>query len=166
MTGFSFNPPNVDSDPPVPPPSDQDVVCDGWWPAINMADVRAFATLDTKVTPDRLRDAIVNAMLEIATAPAMAAWKAEQVAFGYDGLFEVPGRIEVNGKSDYEHRWQRAVLSVIGGDLGERLVGQNMTSSGVERAEALRFDIDVHQRNVRFAVRDFLGRPRVRASVI
>lgn len=166
MTGFSFNPSNTDSEPPVPPPSDQDVECDGWWPAINLAEVRAFVRLDTTVTADRLRDAVRHAMLDVATAPSMAAWRADKQAFGYDSLAEVPGRIEVDGKSDYVHRWNRAVYSVIGGDLGERQGGQGLTSAGADRAEALRFDIGIHQRNVVYAVRDFLGRRRIRASVI
>ena len=62
--------------------------------------------------------------------------------------------------------WSRAVYSLVAADLGERMLGQGLTSTGAERAEALGSEVGLHQRNVTHAVRDFLGRPRIRAKMI
>lgn len=164
MSGISFNPPNTDSQPPADPPAADVVQFDGWWPNMNITAVREAVRLDTTVTADRLRDAVRLAMLDIANE--LADWRADQEALGYANLDAVPARIRVDGVSDYVMRWNRAVYSVVGGDVGERLLGAGLTSAGAERAEQLQHDVDVHVRNVRYAVRDFLGRPRARVRLV
>nr|WP_315025279.1 head completion/stabilization protein [Brevundimonas diminuta] len=163
MSGFVFTPQNADAD--VPPVEAPDLVKgDGFWPDINITDVRDVVRLDTTITPARLRDAVRQAMLDIAAA--LADWRAGQEAAGINTLSDVPSRMKVDGVSDYVLRWSRAVYSVVGADLGERLVSQTASTAGVDRAQALGQDVLVHQRNVSFAVRDFLGRPRIRARMI
>lgn len=163
MSGFVFPPQNTDAE--APPAEAPDLVKgDGFWPDINITDVRDVVRLDTTITPARLRDAVRQAMLDIAAA--LADWRASQESAGASTLSDVPSRMKVDGVSDYVLRWSRAVYSVAGADLGERLASQSATAAGVDRAQALGQDVLVHQRNVSFAVRDFLGRPRIRARMI
>lgn len=167
MSGFTFNPPNTDAVPPDEPPAADVVAAGGWWPDVNITGVRQAVDLNTKVTADRVRDAVRQAIVDLASEPAMSAWRAEQLELGYATLAAVPSRhIEVDGQSDYCLRWTRAVYSLVAADLGERLLGQGLTAAGSERAEALGSEVCLHRRNVTHAVRDFLGRPRIRARMI
>lgn len=163
MTGIFFTPPNTDAVPPADPPSADVVGAGGWWPDINITDVRDAVKLDTTVSPAKIRDSIRNAILEVSRE--LDAWRIAQEAAGHLTLAAVPGR-QVDGISEFVLRWNRAINSVVGADLGERLVGTNVTSAGLERVDALRTDIDIYQRNVRHAVRDFLNLPRIRARMI
>ncbi|MDO9607232.1 MAG: head completion/stabilization protein [Brevundimonas sp.] len=167
MSGFTFNPPNTDAAPPADPPAADVVAAGGWWPDVNITGVRQAVDLNTNVTPERVRDAVRQAIVDLASEPAMSAWRRDQVAAGFTKLSVVPSRdIEVDGQSDYCLRWTRAVYSLVAADLGERLLGQGLTKAGADRAEALGAEVGLHQRNVTHAVRDFLGRPRIRARMI
>lgn len=164
MSGISFNPPNTDDQAPAPLQPADEVRLSAFWPAVNITAVREAVRLDTNITAGRLRDAVRHAMLDISAE--LAPWRALQEAEGYASLTDVPARIEVDGESDYVMRFNRAVYSVVGSDLGERQIGGGLTTAGAERAEQLRYDIDVHMRNVRYAVRDFLGKPRARVALV
>lgn len=164
MSGIVFNPPNTDGTPPVEPPEADTVVFDGWWPNMNITAVREAIRIDTNVTAGRLRDAVSQAMLDIATA--LAEWRSEQVELGHASLQDVPARTQIDGISDYVLRFNRAVYSVVGADLAERQIGSRLTSAGADRAEELSADICIHTRNVTWAVRDFLGRTRVIAEAL
>lgn len=163
MSGITFNPPNTDGQAPAAPPAADVVTFDGWWPDMNITAVRQAVRIDTSVSPERLRDAVRHAMLDIAKE--LRAWRAEQVAAGRTSLADVPGGLEVDGESELVMRFNRAVYSVVGGDVGERQLGQGLTQAGADRAQQLAADVDVHVRNVRWAVRDFLGLPRIRARL-
>tara|TARA_R110002167_G_scaffold12963_5_gene54875 strand:- start:4889 stop:5383 length:495 start_codon:yes stop_codon:yes gene_type:complete len=163
MSGITFNPLNTDTDPPADPPAGDVVMFDGWWPSINITAVREAVRIDTTVTPDRLRDSVRHAMLDIAQD--LEGWRAQQEAAGHTNLEAVPARREIDGQSDYLMRFNRAVYSVVGGDVGERQLGSGLTSAGADRAEQLKADVDVHARNVSAAVRAFLGLPRIRARL-
>ncbi len=164
MSGFVIVPPNTDAAPPVAPPAADVVHGNDFWPGINISDVRDAVRLDTTIPAARLRDAVRNAMLDIALD--LRTWRLEQQAAGYATLADVPARDQVDGISDYILRWTRAVYSVVGADLGERLLSQSATAAGVDRAQAMGEDVSIHQRNVTYAVRDFLGQPRIIAEVI
>lgn len=164
MSGISFNPPVNDDQEPAPPPAADDVTLDGFWPALNITAIREAIRLDTNITAGRLRESTRIAMLHVADQ--LSDWRAEQAAAGHANLQAVPPRQLVGGQSDYVALWNRAVYSAVGADLGERQVGGGLTTAGAERAEQLMADVEIHRRNLSFAVRDFLGRPRVIAEAI
>ena len=164
MTGISFNHSEDNTTPAPGAPAGADlVVGDGWWPDVSLAAVRDAVRVPSGEDA-RLRDAVREAMLEIAGE--LAAWRREQEAAGHKNLTEVPGRMKVDGQSDYALRWFRAVYSVVAADLSERALAPQLTGAGADRAEILRADVDVHRRNVSFAVRDFLGVSRIIAEAI
>lgn len=167
MSGFTFNPPNTDATAPAEPPAADIVRADGWWPDVNITGVRQAVDINTKVTAERLRDSVRQAIVDIASEADMIAWRAKQEAAGVTKLEDVPSRVlKVDGVNDYCHRWTRAIYSVVGADLGERMLGQGLTSAGADRAEALGSETLIHQKNTRHAVRLFLGKPRTRARLI
>lgn len=140
------------------------IACGPFWPDLDLADLRAAFRIDTAVTNERLRDVARNAVLDIMGE--LEDWRRDQVAAGHNTLAAVPSRHQVDGLSDYAVRWTRAIHSVIAADLADRQLGQSARSAGMDRVEELSADIDVHRRNVTYAVRDFLGRPRVIAEAI
>lgn len=140
------------------------IPCGPFWPDLDLADLRAAFRIDTVVTDERLRDVARNAVLDIMRE--LEDWRRDQVAAGHSTLADVPCRHQVDGLSDYAVRWTRAIHSIIAADLADRQLGQSARSAGMDRLEELSADIDVHRRNVTYAVRDFLGRPRVIAEAI
>ncbi|WP_406851498.1 head completion/stabilization protein [Brevundimonas sp. BH3] len=140
------------------------IVCGPFWPDIDLDHLRKSLRVDQTVTIERLRDVARNAVLDIMAE--LNDWRHDQTRAGHTTLADVPARQQVDNTSDYVIRWTRAVHSVIAADLADRQLGQSARSAGMERVEELSADIDVHRRNVTYAVRDFLGRPRIIAEVI
>ena len=140
------------------------IVCGPFWPDIDLDQLRQSLRIDQVVTVERLRDVARNAVLDIMAE--LDGWRLDKTRAGHATLVDVPSRYQVNDTSDYVIRWTRAVHSVIAADLADRQLGQSARTTGMERVEELSADIDVHRRNVTYAVRDFLGRPRIIAEVI
>ena len=140
------------------------IACGPFWPDLDLDGLRLSLRVDQSVTPARLRDVARNAVLDIMAE--LDHWRLAQIRTGYNTLAEVPARHMVDGTSDYVIRWTRAVHCVIAADLADRQLGQSARSAGMDRVEELASDIDVHRRNVTYAVRDFLGRTRLIAEVI
>ncbi|PZU62235.1 MAG: head completion/stabilization protein [Brevundimonas sp.] len=164
MSGFVFRDPPSDTQPDPAPPAADNVVCDAFWPAINLTDLRQAVRLNTDVTPERLRDAVRIAMLDMARE--LQTWRLEQQLLGHATLSAVPARQRVGDVSDYLLLWARGIYSIVAADIGERQTGEALTAAGATRAEALQADVAVHQRNVVHAVRDFLGLTRVAVALI
>ena len=151
----------------APPASDapaEMIKGDGFWPELDLGHLRQAIRVDQTVTIYKLRDVARGAMLDIMGE--LEAWRTQQVAAGYATLADVPGRRMVDDLSDYQVRWIQAVHAVVAADLGDRQLGQSARAAGIERAEELAADVDHHRRNVTYAVRDFLGLPRIIAEVI
>lgn len=162
MTGFVALPPNTDAEPPVAAPAEL-VQNDGFWPDIDLVELRDAVRLDTTISTDRLRDAVVNAMLELANE--FADWrecKAEDAA----NLQAVPERRLIGGVSDYVILYARALYSLVGADLGERLLSQMVTAAGDDRRESLASEVDQHRRNARYAINDFTGKRRATVELL
>ena len=162
MTG-PFSSPSTIAAPPAEP-VDGTITGDGFWPDLDLAQLRKAIRIDQTVTAVRLRDAARGAMLDIMGE--LDEWRLKQVADGYLTLAAVPGRRKVDNLSDYVIRWSQAVQAVVAADLSDLQLGQSVRSAGVERAEELAVDIDKHRRNVTFAVRNFLGLSRIIAEAI
>lgn len=158
-----FSSPSTIAAPPAEP-VDGTITGDGFWPDLDLSRLRQAVRIDQTVTPVRLRDVARGAMLDIMDE--LEDWRVEKTLAGFVTLAEVPARRRVDDVSDYEVRWFQAVTAVVAADLGDRQLGQSVRSAGVERAEELSADIDVHRRNVTYAVRDFLGVPRIIAEAI
>lgn len=162
MTG-PFSPSSTIAPPASDAPAEM-IKGDGFWPELDLGHLRQAIRVDQTVTIYKLRDVARGAMLDIMGE--LEAWRTQQVAAGYATLADVPGRRMVDDLSDYQVRWIQAVHAVVAADLGDRQLGQSARAAGIERAEELAADVEHHRRNVTYAVRDFLGLPRIIAEVI
>jgi hypothetical protein len=167
MAGFLFPDIPADDQPAAELPAAGEVALDAFWPAVNIVQIRAVIRLSDNVNSARLREATENALLSIASQ--LDCWRRAREAEGFDSLAEVPARRKLagaGGRTDYEVLWARAVYSEVGADLAERQLNAGVTAAGIERIEQLQSDVEIHRRNVTFAVRDFLGISRVTAEAL
>lgn len=162
MSGFVSRPPNVDAQPPAAAPPEI-VENDGFWPDVDLVQLRAAVRLDTTISTDRLRDAVAQAMIELGRT--LEAWRLENAAETANLQAVTPRRL-VDGVSDFVHLYTRAVYSLTAADLGERLMSQSMTAAGDDRRESLASEVDQHRRNARWAVQDFKGERRATVELI
>ncbi len=140
---------------------------DGWFPDLLPADVRAFARLDGTVTPERLRPALVEAILTVNAE--LQTFKAEQIESGCDALDEVQA-VKIDGKSAKLHHYTRAVCYCLMADLAEayRNLSQLPDSNGKagQVLERLVIEQNEHRRKQRWAIADLKGQRRVIAELI
>ena len=150
---------------PVPPATDpQDAIeNDGWFPSLSIAATRNAVRLDGTVTPERLRAALVNAMLNINRQ--LRGFKAERSAAGQASLEAASAGESIDGQPRLVLLYLRAVMCSAKADLMERY--RDFDADGKRSRE---FDgepsIDEERRNVQWAVRDILGQTHVVAELI
>ncbi|KRC85451.1 hypothetical protein ASE30_00275 [Achromobacter sp. Root83] len=144
----------------VPP---QAVANDGFFPDIQLDPARQALRLDGTVTDERLRFALVGALLEAGNS--LAAWKAAQLTRGYARLADVPAA-QLDGVTRLQHAYVRAVYSLAKADLIERMTDYDTTAAGQKRADSLSEASDDHRRNARFAIADVIGASRAVVELI
>lgn len=136
---------------------------DGFWPSIEPAELRARIRLDGTVAEPRLRAAIIAAVL--TANDELATWKARQLAAGHATLEDVPAA-QVDGKSRLVQLYLRVVACATAAEVAERYRSYDTTAAGNQRADDLTPSIDELRRDVRWAIRDFLGSPRMTVELI
>lgn len=136
---------------------------DGFFPDIDLAHVRKAARLDGTATDERLRDAVVNAVVSINAE--LKAFKANHQAAGVDKLIEAPGE-SIGGEKVSISRYKTAVYRTARADLTERYRSFDATKSGLAEADKNDLSIDDDRREARWAVRDLLGKGRSTVELI
>jgi hypothetical protein len=136
------------------------IVNDGFFPDIDLDAVPAALRLDGTVTPERLRAAVVEAVLSINAE--LADWKTGS---GVGRLADVAAPM-VDGQSAHVHRYLRAVLCTARANLIERYRDFDTTAAGERRALSLEAAVDDLRRDARWAVSDILGIPRSTVALI
>lgn len=155
---------NFLGNPPAPTAAEEQVlVNDGWFPDIDLAQLRATARLDGTVTPQRLRHSAVQAVLSINAE--LQVYKGAQLALAHKTLGDVPA-LQVDGKSAQIARYLRAVYCAAQADLVERYRDFDTTGAGDKAAEKLELRCDDLRRDVRWAVSDLLGLRRTTVELI
>lgn len=147
--------------PPAKPP--RPVVNDGWWPDIDLVQLRERANLVQSITDDRLRAAVVTACFEVHSQ--CGAWRYTQQSAGAQALDEVPAP-EIDGVSVLVHRYLHAVTCCAQAELYERHRGVDTTTAGDRRADALDTTVDDLRRGVSWAISDITGRGRTTVELI
>ena len=143
--------------------NEAEITNDGFWPAIDPAALRARIRLDGSVSAERLRAAIIDAVL--TANDELAAWKAHQLATGHAKLEDVPAT-QVDGKSRLVQLYLRIVACATAAEVAERYRSYDTTAAGNQRADDLTPSIDELRRDVRWAIRDFLGTSRMTVELI
>lgn len=136
---------------------------DGFWPPIDPAALRQRIRLDGSIAAERLRAAVVNAVL--AVNDELAAWKGQQQAAGRAQLSAVPAD-HVDGKSRLEQLYLRAVTCAVAAEVAERYRSYDATAAGNQRADDLSPSVDELRRDMRWAIRDLKATPRMTVELI
>ena len=136
---------------------------DPFWPSIDLDGLRATLRIDSSVTPARLETAVIAAAINLNNE--LSEWRAAQQAAGHETLDDVPGD-RIKDVSVKVHLYRRAIEAGTGAEVCERYRDYSATNTGSDKAEALTLNIDDYRRDLRWAVRDFLGRPRSTVELI
>jgi hypothetical protein len=144
-------------------PADAIVINDGWFPDIDLTDLRETMRLDGTVTNERLRVAAADAIASINHE--LRTWRATQLAAGCGSLTRVPAS-SVDGISAHVLRYRRAVYHHTRADLTEQYRSYDATKSGSQHADDLESTICESRRNVRWALNDLIGIPHSTIELI
>lgn len=136
---------------------------DAFWPSIDLDDLRATLRIDASVTAPRLETAAIAAAISVNRE--LSEWRARQEAEGHTELADVPCG-NVNEVPILVHLYRRAIEAATGAEVCERYRSYDTTNSGNQNAEDLTPNIDDYRRDLRWAVRDFLGINRTTVELI
>lgn len=151
------------ANPPTPTSESDTISNDGFWPGVRVSDARLTLRLDGTVTEQRLRHALVAAIIEVARD--VTAWKLARKAEGHATLSDVPGD-QVDGKGVAEQSYLRAVYSLAKADLVERMADFDLAAAGQKKAEWLDSTPDEQRRNAAWAIAALVGRSRCTVDLI
>lgn len=136
---------------------------DGFWPAIDLVALRQRIRLDGSLSSERLRAAVVNAVITVNDE--LPEWKAKQQAAGHATLSAVPAAT-VDGASRLVQLYLRAVTCATAAEVAERYRSYDATAAGNQRADDLSPSIDELRRDMRWAIRDLKATPRMTVELI
>ncbi|WP_138763691.1 head completion/stabilization protein [Pseudomonas lactis] len=136
---------------------------DPFWPSIDLDNLRATLRIDSSVTPARLETAVIAAAINLNRE--LSDWRAIQQAAGYTTLDSVPSD-RIKDVSVKAHLYRRAIEAGTGAEVCERYRDYSATNSGNAKAEENAPTIDDYRRDLRWAVRDFLGKNRTTVELI
>lgn len=136
---------------------------DPFWPSIDLDNLRATLRIDASVTPPRLETAVIAAAINLNRE--LKQWKVKQQAAGYATLADIPDD-KVNDVSVQTHLYRRAIEAGTGAEVCERYRDYSATNTGNDKAEDVAPTIDDYRRDLRWAVRDFLGISRTTVELI
>lgn len=146
----------VTTSPPAPQ-SETEIASGAFWPVIDPAKIREAQRIDSTITAERLRGALIEAIAGVNGE--LAAWRVLRQAEGTNSLAEVAAD-EIDDESIHVHRYRRAVGCIAKANLLERYRDFDATARGDRKADALESPIDDLRRDARWAIADILGTGR------
>lgn len=149
----------------VQPASNQeDTVTNGsFWPGVDLNTLRKTVRLDGTVTTERLKHALVSAIIQVNRD--LKAWREKQQDDGYAMLDQVPAE-RIDGNSELVQLYLRAVYCLTRANLLERYADFDSTGKGTKDAAEQNQTITDLYRDARFAIRDILGESHVTVDLI
>lgn len=158
MSSFVSAPPAPSSEESAPPPA---VANDGWFPDVAIAATRDVLVLPTTVTEARLVDAIGAGIL--AANRQLAGWRALQEAAS---LAAVAIEDKIAGQPRLVILYLKAVRAFAAAELGDLEGEITATDGGRERRDVRASPSDAQRRIATHAIRDMLGKPRTKVSLV
>lgn len=149
--------------PPVDPVHEMAVANDGWFPDIDPAEIRKEVKVRDAVTADRLRGAVVRAIITVNRQ--LTALKAGHVAVGHASLAAVPAD-QIDGKSQLMLLYHAAITAAAKVELVERYRDTDLTGAGQRQIDELDPAIGELRRDMIHAVRDLRGEGRTVVDLI
>lgn len=147
------------------PTAEAPIINDGFWPDVSPSDARTAMRLDTGTsTAERLRHALINAMIEVGAD--VATWVEEQRAKGYTKLDDVPSRVSIDGKSMVLHCYLQAVYCYAKASIIDRTPDYDVTAAGQRKVEQLDDAACDLRREALWAISRIKARPRTTVELI
>ncbi|WP_294257225.1 head completion/stabilization protein [uncultured Sphingomonas sp.] len=146
--------------PPPAAPDGAPIGNDGWFPDVDVADLRKARRIPTEMPAERLRDAVREAI--IWTNDQLEDWRAEQAAASFA---KVPSST-VDGLSRNVVLYQLAVGACAKALLIERQRDVDLTGAGQRKVDELDDSIGELRRDALQAVRRILGRTRTSVELL
>ncbi len=128
-----------------------------------MTAFKAEQRVDDSITDIRARAALRAAIVTALTD--LEPWADAQLLLGLPTLADVPAPL-IDGESRLVMLWRRAIFSFAKAEIAEVYRDYDTTGKGVDKNETMDDTIAQFRRDGRHAVRDMLGKPRVRAELI
>lgn len=148
---------------PAADPGETPIASGAFWPAIDPVKLRADQRIDSSITPERLRAALIEAIASVNRE--LEVWKQAQILAGYTTLATVPAET-IDNVSVLLHRYERAVGCMAKADVTERMRDFDTTNEGHRQADALNPSIDELRRDARWAISAILGITRTTVELI
>lgn len=136
---------------------------DGWFPDIDPALFRKQMRIRDSVTPERLREAVLGAMIAIGNV--LASWRAPLELAGAAALEQVTSP-QLGGESRLVVLYRRAIGAQAKADLVERYRDTDLTGAGQRQVSDLDQSVDELRRDATHAVRDIRGKTRTFVELI
>lgn len=138
-----------------------------WFPAVNPESLRKACRLDGTVTPDRLKNALLQALDSVNQE--LAAYQAARLAEGFAALADVPCPT-LDGESAQLVRYRRAVYACVQAELSEAYRDIDTTPHSEGKSDRIKERIeaktDEYRRVMRWAISDLLGILRTTVELI
>lgn len=160
MAGFNCTPSII------PPPStdvEPLITNDGWFPDVDPAEFRKQMRIRESVTPERLREAILNGIISVGNS--LLVWRVALALQGYASLETLPSS-ELGGESRLVILYRRAIGASAKADLVERYRDTDTTGAGQRQVGELDASVEELRRDAVHAVRDMLGKTRTTVELI
>jgi hypothetical protein len=136
---------------------------DGFFPDIDPAMFRDQHRIRDAVTPARMREALVSAILTVGRD--LAGWSIGHRAAGTARLVDLPATT-IDGTSTLVLLYRRAVFTAAKAEVVERYRDIDTTQAGQRKAEDLEPTVAELRRDSLYAVRDMLAVGRVCVELI
>ncbi len=134
--------------------ADETLSSGDFFPDISLRHYQQSVLTNGKVTTERLRHALVNAMIEINRE--LSDWKQSQTATGFISMSAIPAD-HISNESELVLLYRRAVYSGAKATLTERYRDTDTTDSGEKKAAALSETVDDLWRDMQWAIQRIKG---------
>ena len=152
---------------PPDTPEAAPVANDGWFPDVDVELLKAEWRFESTVSDARMRREVLDAVVEVNDR--LAPWQAQQQDAGHATLAAVPAK-QVGGESVKLRQYRRAIAATVLAKVASanRDLDTMPDGAGKEgRVKAgLQTRIDEYWRDVRWALADLQGKPRVIVGLI
>jgi hypothetical protein len=150
-------------DTAAPEPTLPPIENDGWFPDIDLAMWREQMRIRDSVTPARMREAMIAAILTVGRD--LAGWATDRRAEGAVSLGQVPAPM-IDGTSTFVLLYRRAVFTAAKAEVVERYRDIDMTGAGQRKADDLDPSVTELRRDSLHAIRDIRGVTRTTIDLI
>lgn len=130
-------------------PSNINISNGTFFPTISLDDIRDFIRIDGSVTDVRLRQLIVEEMIDVNRLLASLVMKAETLA-------ELASNT-IDNKPETEILYFSAVSNGVAAKVTEKYAAYDATNSGVKKAEMMDCSTDDYRRNKQWAIQQLKG---------